>query len=192
MGTSRRDPAMIQMKIARLLTGLVAAVALVMLLASSASALETRTIIHSVGKDGTQASNFNGGRVTFDENNNKLYTTYQSPNGIYGFDVSTPGTYTPLAAFSPKETSNPGYETGLSVDNAGNVFMSSNNTNRLYGLDPAGNFLAGFGGELGLDPATTPGAPDGSPKYICGSSADSAGNVWVSNYETGKILEYNS
>ena len=85
---------------------------------------------------------------------------------------------------------------GLAVDNtaspsttAGRLYLASPTTDLLYGFDSTG---ATLGSPFPLDPATAPGAPAGSPKYLCGAAVDCSGNVWVSNAATKNILKYDS
>jgi hypothetical protein len=189
---------MTQRKIARVLLGLAAAATLSLMSTGQASATLTRPVKYSFGKEGTAASNFNfAGGLGLYLATKKLYVGDSGPNGIYGFDISTPGTFTPLAGFTPASTPvGPSGLPGFGVDNSGvaphdgDIFMSSENNNHLYGFDTAGNALAGFGGASGVDPAVYPGAPYGSPKDICGGAVDPSGDVWIANYSSKYLIEY--
>lgn len=182
----------------RVILAVAAATMASLISAASASATLTRSNIFSFGKEGTESSTFsqpNG--IAFYQASKRLYVTSTSPEGIYGFDASTPGTFTPLAGFNPLSTANPGAGR-LAVDNTGgagqdgNVYMTSTNTEKLYGFDSSGIALAGFNGAEGIDPAVSPGEPSGSPKYLCGAAVDPSGNVWIGNSSTTSLIEYSS
>lgn len=181
-------------KSTRLLLGLAITGLMGLMFASSASALLTRPLEDSFGTDGTSGTSISGPNgIAFSQSEERLYATSSSPNGIFGFDASTPGTYTPLGGFSPRAlTVNPTGLPGLSVTGSGNIFLTAEGPGRLFGYDSTGAALAAFGGEGGLDPAVNPGSPNGSPKDICGSAVDPSGNIWVGNYSTRKLLEYDS
>ncbi len=181
----------------RLLLGVAAAAMLGLLLVGSASALVTRPVKHEFGNDGTAGTTFEGlGVLAIHQADKRLYVPSQNPNGIFGFDISIPGTYTPLAAFNPLITINPSGLPGLGVDNSGvpghdgNVYLSSENTNKVYGYDSTGAPLPGYGGTAGINPTVTPGGPSGEPADICGGAVDAAGNFWISNYSTAYVIEY--
>ncbi len=162
----------------------------------------THEEIAAFGPDGTSATQFgfhSPSKVAFDSDGRRLYALQVDNSfngitpGIFGFDVSAPPAFPLLPGFEPLATADSGLNAGLAVDNtglasAGNVYLASQATNLLYGWDDAGTQLAGFP----VDPATTPGTPDGSPKDLCGAAVDSAGNVWVSNASAKKVLKYSS
>jgi hypothetical protein len=165
-------------------------------LAGVASAGFTRPNTFSFGSDGLATSDFGTtgpqalNNLGYDQSAKRLYVTHQNPNGIYGYDVSVPGTYTPLVGFAPLATSSPSSLPGIGFnETSGNVYMSSESSNLLYGFSSTG---AALGGAFPIDPAANPGAPLGSPKDICGAAVDSAGNLWVSNWAQSKVLEYSS
>ena len=72
---------------------------------------------------------------------------------------------------------------------AGNVYLASPITDRVYGWSGAGTPL---GGAFPLTPAVNPGGAAGSPGKPCGIAVDSAGNLWVANSATNRILKYSS
>jgi hypothetical protein len=175
-----------------------ATLCLAMLLgAASASAVVIRSQVEAFGPDGTPASSFGAGRLrdlAFNQATRGLYAIDAGTPGVYGFNVSAPPAHTPLAGFSPLGTVATGGDPGLAVDNtalpsSGNVYFVSEATKLIYGFDKTG---ASLGGNFPIDPAITPGAPFGSPTDVCGAAVDSAGNVWVPNYNTRSILEYSS
>ncbi len=193
MGTSRRRSELIR---SRGMLALLAAAAAAMFLLSAgpAAALQTRANTLSFGTDGTSGTTISGGSgLAFQQSTKRLYVTSFSPQGIYVFDASTPGTYTPIPGLNPFSipTGPSGYP-GLGVDGSGNVYMATESNSRLYGFDSTGAALAAFGGTSGINPATNPGAPNGSPTDICGGAVDGSGNVWIANYSTNRILEYDS
>jgi hypothetical protein len=154
----------------------------------------THPEIASFGPDGTSASSFPGLlSIVIDKNARRLYAVDGGALGIYGFDVSTPPVFPAIGGFAP--LSAPGAErSSLAIDNtalgsAGNIYLASRTTNLLYGWSSAG---AALGAPFPLDPAVSPGPPNGSPKDLCGAAVDPAGDVWVANYQTSRILHYSS
>ncbi len=151
----------------------------------------------SIGSDGTSSTAFSigaPGPLAFDQATRRLYAADGGVPGIYGFGASSPPAFPPQGGFSPLGTAALDTGSGLAVDNtalasAGNLYLASQSTDLLYGWNAAGTPL---GGAFPVDPATSPGAPDGSPKNLCGSAVDSQGNVWVSNSSTKRILKYSS
>jgi len=155
----------------------------------------THPEVASFGPDGTSGSSFASNslsRLAFDQAARRLYALDKYAPGLYGFDASAPPAYPPASGFSPLALPSSGYRWGFAVDNtvlgsAGNLYLSSDETNLLYGWDSAG---APLGGAFPVDPATSPGPPNGSPKELCGTAVDSAGNIWVANRSTKRILKY--
>jgi hypothetical protein len=150
----------------------------------------------SLGPDGTAASSFSSGPgpLAFDQATRRLYAADAGVPGIYGFDASAPPAFPPLGGFSPLASAAFAAGSGLAVDNtalssAGNLYLASQSTDLLYGWNASGTPL---GGAFPVDPAASPGGPDGSPKDLCGAAVDSAGNIWVANKATKRILKYSS
>ncbi|HXS32312.1 MAG TPA: hypothetical protein VN758_00890 [Solirubrobacterales bacterium] len=160
----------------------------------------THPEIASFGPDGTASSTFAVRRLAglaFDQAARRLYAADARAPGIYGFDAAAPPSFPLATGFSPLATAATGSpesstSPGIAVDNtalgsAGNLYLASGATDLLYGWDSAGSPL---GGVFPIDPATDPGPPDGSPKDLCGAAVDSAGNVWVANRSSKRILKY--
>lgn len=156
----------------------------------------THPEVASFGKDGSAGTSFGAGigQLTFDQGARKLFALARAVPGIYGFDASSPPVYQALGGFAPLATADTGQSPGLAVDDSGlgsdgNVYFASQATHLLYGFDSS---AAPLGGAFPVDPASAPGAPEGSPKELCGTAVDSAGGVWVSNFATKRILKYSS
>jgi hypothetical protein len=155
--------------------------------------------VASFGPDASAASSFSQlDQLGFDQAGQKLYALDDDTPGIYGFDASGPPAFPGLSGFTPLGTAPTGDPSsferpGLAVDNsglgsAGNLYFASAGTDLLYGFNPSAAPLGGFP----VDPAISPGAPNGSPKNLCGTAVDSAGHVWVANSRTNRILEYSA
>jgi phosphodiesterase/alkaline phosphatase D-like protein len=159
--------------------------------------------IAEFGPDGTPGSSFspfNPFPLTFDQARRRLYAGDITVPGVYAFNASAPPDFPPIAGFSPLATGPTGVQ-DLAVDNtalpsAGNLYISDVRTSspdfstgKVFGFDSSG---AALGGNFPIDPATSPGAPEGSPKLICGDTVDSAGDLWVANSQTGRILRYSA
>ncbi len=167
----------------------------------------TRPEVASFGPDGTSGSSFPLSRLSwlaFDQSARRLYAVDEDSDpdpevlapGIHGFDASSPPAYPPLSGFSPLAVPAIGFfdSGGLAVDNtalgsAGNLYLASGAADLLYGWSPAPTPL---GGAFPVDPAISPGPPDGSPKNLCGAAVDSEGNIWVANSSTERVLKYSS
>ncbi|HEY1285886.1 MAG TPA: hypothetical protein VGF04_07340, partial [Solirubrobacterales bacterium] len=168
---------------------LIAVVALAAALLPAASAWGAKVVYPSqtaqFGADGTDSTTFGGtSQMTFNQASHRLYALGNSGGTkIFGFDVSTPGTYTPLGAGDgfPISVASPGIP-GLSTDNspgsAGNIYYVSENSGSLYGFTSAGVGLSGF-----------PVSGFGDP---CGGATDGEGNTWVGDYGAQRIKEYSS
>lgn len=156
--------------------------------------------IAAFGSSGNSGSSFGPhgpNQLAFDQAARRLYAVDPDVPGIDGFDASSPPIYPPLSGFAPLITAETGEQTypaapDLAVDNtasgsAGNLYLASGATNLLYGWNSTGTSL---GGAFPADPASSPGPPNGLPKSLCGDAVDSAGNVWVANSSTERILEY--
>jgi hypothetical protein len=135
------------------------------------------TATSSFGTDGTGATSFSGslGPLTFNETTHRLYALDSGSSRVYGFDASTPGTYTPLGGF-PFTVNSPGSVPDLAVDGGnGNIYFVSENSG-LYGFTSSGSSIfsvSGFG-----DP--------------CGAATDSSGHAWVGDYGTQSVKKYSS
>ena len=147
------------------------------------------------GDDGTAGSTFflSSPALAFSQATRALYVLPGSPAGIYGFDAASPPSFSLLPGFSPLATAATGNFPSIAVDNSsssseGNIYFVSSDE-LIYGFDSGGTPL---GGAFPIDPATNPGAPTGSPKGICGAAVDPAGDIWVANSATKRILEYSS
>jgi DNA-binding beta-propeller fold protein YncE len=145
------------------------------------------------GPDGTSAGSFaNGGQIQLavDQATRRLYALDTGVPGIYGLDASAPLSYTQLPGFGPRTTAATGFAPGLAADPlSGRVFLASRSTDLVYGFDLAGSPL---GPPFPLDPAADPGGPAGSPTDPCDAAVDSAGDLWVSNAATDRVLHYSS
>jgi hypothetical protein len=156
------------------------------------------------GTDGTESSVFSHlAGLAFNQADRALFAV---DNGgavdIYGFDASAPPPLSPLAGFTPLSIGSPANDVGLGIDNsgassAGSLYLANGSGDPftgggdglIDGFDPSGNPL---GGNFPIDPATTPGSPAGSPKDLCAAAVDSAGDIFVVNGATQKVLEYSS
>ncbi len=155
----------------------------------------------SFGPDGTEGSSFGSAApraLAFGTANDRLYVNDNSVPGLYGFDASSPPTFTPVGAFNPLPAAYGGSQPRLAVDNSGlgsdgNVYYSSRpvggGTGLVYGFDSSG---APLGGNFPIDTATNPGGTVGSPHFPLGLAVDSAGGLWVSDFSTKYILHYSS
>jgi hypothetical protein len=155
----------------------------------------THPQIAAFGSDGSPGSTFGAhalASLAFDHTARSLYVQDSSVPGIYGFDVSNPPTYSPLAPFAPLSTAGVTEGSGFAVDNtslatAGNIYFTSTD-DKLYGVSSTGVPLGGFP----VDPTLSPGPPQGSPANPLGVAVDSEGNVWVANSATKRMLKYSS
>lgn len=148
------------------------------------------------GSGGAEPNPFeNLGQLAFDQASDSLYSINASAPGlIYGFDAVDPTDVSGLSGFNPLETAALDFNSNLAVDNtdlssAGNLYMTSSVTDLLYGFDASGTAL---GGAFPIDPESIPGTPDASPADLCGAAVDSAGNIWVANSATSKVLVYSA
>lgn len=157
----------------------------------------THPPVATFGRDGTSKTSFSAGGISqlaFDQAARKLFALDKGLPGVFGFDASGPPSFSALSGFAPLSAAATGEPPGLAIDNSGlgstgNLYFASGNTDLLYGFDSTGEPL---GGAFPIDPSTNPGAPFGTPKDLCGTAVDAAGNVWVSNFETKHILKYSS
>ncbi len=169
---------------------LVAAVAAILVVAApawGAKVIYPDTPTAQFGPDGTNATGLNGGALAFNRASNRLYAfgtvDNESPYEIYGFDTSTPGTYTPLGAgdgfpilFGPEY---PG-SVALATDAlSGNFYLSASSRGTVTGWTSSGVQLQG---RFPLGPFEGP----------CGVATDSEGNVWVVDGNVSTIFEYDA
>jgi hypothetical protein len=167
--------------------------------------------IAAFGPDGTSATSFgqfNLSSLAFDQVNRRLYASERGanpatdPGSIYGFDASASPAFPSISGFNPLATAPIVFLDGLAVDNTvlgsgGDLYLADRDTGagtgtgtgKVLGFDSTG---AALGGDFPIDPAVTPGAPAGSPKGLCGAAVDSAGELWVANGATGRLLRYSS
>jgi hypothetical protein len=151
--------------------------------------------LSTFGPNGTSGSSFDrNDRLAFDQADQKLYALDQNALGIYGFDASAPPSFPALGGFAPHAiAAGAAGDSGLAVDNtalssAGNIYYLPER-GPIYGFNATG---APLGGNFPIDPSISPGAPAGDPNDICGAAVDSAGNLWVANYASQRILKYSS
>jgi hypothetical protein len=159
--------------------------------ASTASAVLIYPQAASFGADGTSGSSFGEIRqAAFDQAGNRLYVLTSSPPRIHAFDVSAPGTYTPVGGAFPVPVEETGYylTSDLAVDNSGlgtdgNIVYGAPNTNRFYSYDSAGALQPGFPTEL-----DSPGGND----LLTGTGVDSGGNIWGGNWYPQAFEKFSS
>ncbi len=163
--------------LAALLTALVAAACA---LPGSAFAIEARTLTESFGPDGTSGSSFEAyglGPLAFDQGNDRLYALDQAAHKIHGFDASTPGSHPPMGGSFPLSEPTASYFDDIAVDSSsGDIYLANSSGHTVFGYDENG--------------ATLPGFPLTGFNYACGVTVDSAGNVWVSDANEGRVYEY--
>lgn len=181
----------------RQIAALIALTAMLLLvIAAPAPAAESRVQIDEFGQDGTANSNFDFGpanvefgsleKLAFDQVTKRLYAMAANQvlpkSKIWGFDVSSPGVYSPLGGNFPITTDDD-YLGGLGVDNsglssAGNIYSFAFFTKppnafepyryRLRGFDSSGTPL---GGNFPLEDPTVLSYRDGA--------VDPSGNLWA-------------
>jgi hypothetical protein len=169
------------------LLALAGLVLVLLTLTSSAIAFTTRyPQVASFGVDGTAGTTFNTRpiKIAFHQASDRLYVLNSQPAAnrrIYGFNASSPGTYTPLGGSFPLIVDPSGSFPGLAVDNtvppsasAGNLYHVSTETRKIYGFNSAGTPL---GGNF---PISVPSGPKVGFE-LCGAAVDSAGSIYVSD-----------
>ncbi len=72
---------------------------------------------------------------------------------------------------------------GITVDDAGNVYVAEGNGNRIQKFDANGNFLLKFG---------VPGDVSGGFVSPSGVAVDSAGNIYTTDSFTNRVQKFNS
>jgi hypothetical protein len=169
----------------------ICAAVLGLILAPTAFATTIRSQVASFGVDGTSGTSFgDNNQLAFDQANKRLYVLDRAVPNIHGFDVSTPGVYTPLGGNFPIPVAATGGEPDIAVDNtisasSGRIYYASESDGEVFGFDAAGT---------PLEPPTFPNFPitPTAPKDICGSAVDSAGNIWIGDFTANKIRKYDS
>jgi hypothetical protein len=169
------------------LLAVLAAAGLGLAIAPGATAATTRPLLASFGPDGTSASSFSAvSQLAFNQSSGRLYALDAGASEIYGFEVSTPGSYTPLGGSFPLSVEPAGGAPDIAVDNtlapsssAGDLYYVSEFNESVYGYSATG---AALGGNF-------PIAVEGD---ICGAAVDPSGNVWVGDYANQEIREYDS
>ena len=161
----------------RLLSAIVATLLLGLVMATQASAVVKRPLLYQFGKDGTAASaEFEStDHVAYDQVSKRLYVINKSfePSArkLYAFKVEGPTTYTPVGGNFPLPLEDLGGEGDIAVDSAThNIYVSSEETDTVYGFDESG---APLGGNFPIHPV--------GAKNFCGVAIDPAGNIWVSD-----------
>jgi hypothetical protein len=164
----------------RLLTAIVAMLVLGLVMAAQASAIVKRPVLYQFGKAGTAASvEFEAvDRVAFDQTTKTLYVInkpFTAPERkLYAFKVEGPETYTPVGGAFPILLENLGNDGDIVVNSTtGNIYISSDNTDAVYGFSSAG---APLGGNFPLSPA--------GAKNFCGIGLDAANNIYVADNTT--------
>ena len=158
--------------------------AVLVLGASSASAAYIHPeATYEFGTDGTSGTTFSGGNsLAFNQATQRLYVLEQegSPRKIYGFHFNAPGSFSGLGGLFPFEVSSGGGDPDIAVDNTAGA-----TANNLYYIQD-GPPLVGFNSTGTALPAFS---PEGGEK--CGVAVDSAGHIWVGNYNGPSVEEFN-
>jgi hypothetical protein len=136
-------------------------------------------------------------QLAFDQTTKKLYVLNRGApfdtgaGALYGFDASTPGTYTALASPFPFSVTPTGENPDIAVDNtalssAGRIYDVSWKGGKVFAFGSAGAELNSGTGFPGF-PLTGFAASE-----VCGSAVDSAGNIWIGDATAMKIKKYDS
>jgi len=146
----------------------------------------------SFGSDGTAGTTLNDRPMAaaFDQAGKRLYVVNRNPAAsrfIYGFDVSTPGTYAPLGGNFPIPIAATGNFPGLAVDDtglasAGNIYFLNDSQRKVYGFEADGTPL---GGNF---PFSIPAA--GNKGETTDVEVDSAGSVLVVDRSSDTIKRF--
>jgi hypothetical protein len=181
MSNHTKDVAMLSRSV-RLPALLVTALLALLALAGSAMAATSRVEVGAFGPGGTSGSSFTGpSQLALDQPTHRLYAYDAGASTVNGFNVSTAGTYTPLAGAFPIAVPAGGGVPDLAVDvsgtaSAGNLYFLSE-ASGLYGFTPAGAPRAG----------SFPVSGFGDP---CGAAVDPSGHVWVGDYGAHAVKEF--
>ncbi len=159
------------------------------LVVSPALAAQSRLEVGSFGSGGTSATTFgSASQLTFDQAAHRLFVLDAGASTIDGFDASTVGTYSPLGGGFPVSVPDAGGAPDVAVDNsgsssAGNLYFLSEGLRSLYAYSPAGASLSG---------ASFPVNPVTGFSDSCGAGVDPTGNVWVGDYGSQSVKEFDS
>jgi hypothetical protein len=159
-----------------------AAVAIVAALTGSAGAAYRHpTSSGSFGPDGTANSTFNQPEeMTLDQSTDTLYLASNGDEKIFGFGVPDAATHTALGGAFPIATVSAGGDGDIAVDDGtGNIYLTSEATQHLYGYTSAGAAL----------PSPFPIALPGDN---CGTAVDKEGDVGEAEYGASRIQLYSS
>jgi sugar lactone lactonase YvrE len=152
------------------------------LIPSAAFAAETRPEVESFGSAGSTGSEAfqSPNALAFDQTSKHLYAFDALATKIYGFDASTAATYTPLGGNFPLSVAEGGLIPDLATDSASHhIYYVSTESFALFGFDSAGTPL---GGNFPLEVFGPP----------CGGTVDSSGNVWVGDFGSQAVKEFDS
>ena len=119
----------------------------------------------SFGPDGTAATESNTfgqtDKLSIDQADDRLYVLRlgEEGRGIYAYDISSPGVYTPVGGGFPIALPQPVGEAFLTVDESeGNIYYTETGNKRLLSWDSSGNPRPGFpmtldrAGDIAVDP----------------------------------------
>ena len=162
-----------------------ASLAVVLLAAFVAPSAASAAFIHptvtaSFGPNGTSGTTFASlNRMAFRQSSKRLYVFDAGGPAIHGFDLSTPGTYSPLGGAFPVNVSAGGGDPDIAVDDSvggsGNVYYISES-----------NGLAGFTSN-GSPVFTVERSSFGDP---CGVATDASGNALVGDYGEQRVSRF--
>jgi hypothetical protein len=189
----------------RLLFGIAAVLACGLTFAiGTASAEVQRSLVATFGPDGTTGTFFRDTqRLGFHQVTNRVYVMPMFPGGgpgteeaqgLYGFDIPSPGTFTPRGAPFPLPIPGAAYVGGFTVDNS-----NTPTSGRLY--QPIGGFASqtklsaweSDGTEVGIPFPLTPGPgsyPNGPNGRYCEAAVHPDGTVFVADFDAHKVRRY--
>ncbi len=154
--------------------------ALVVAPSGASAAFIHPTATASFGPDGTSGTTFQQlNRIAFRQSSKRLYAFEAGGPAIRGFNLSTPGTYSPLGGAFPVAVAGGGGDPDIAVDDSaggsGNVYYISES-----------NGLAGFTAN-GATIFSVERSSFGDP---CGVATDAAGNVLVGDYGEQRVSKF--